>query len=131
MKDVVDYLICWILDGDLERFRDDAIIQLAAKPLLKGRVASVRVSGHVMRSDPHSGQLVMLKYFPSHGYVKRNKPWASRLASIQELARMDILCSDETGTLTQNTITIELLATSGPTTQRMPWTRCVSCAVGS
>lgn len=35
----------------------------------------------------------------------------SRLASIEELAGMDVLCSDKTGTLTQNTLTL-----GGPTT---------------
>jgi H+-transporting ATPase len=39
--------------------------------------------------------------------LSAKKAIVSRLASIEELAGMDVLCSDKTGTLTQNTLTLD------------------------
>jgi H+-transporting ATPase len=38
--------------------------------------------------------------------LARNQAIVSRLASIEEMAGVDVLCSDKTGTLTQNTLTM-------------------------
>ena len=37
---------------------------------------------------------------------RRRRPSSSRLVAIEELAGVDILCTDKTGTLTQNTLTL-------------------------
>lgn len=39
--------------------------------------------------------------------LARKKAIVSRLSSIEELAGMNILCSDKTGTLTKNELTIK------------------------
>ncbi len=47
------------------------------------------------------------------GVLAKGGAIVSRLSAIEELAGMDILCSDKTGTLTQNTMTISDPYTSG------------------
>ncbi|MEZ6131420.1 MAG: plasma-membrane proton-efflux P-type ATPase [Planctomycetaceae bacterium] len=52
--------------------------------------------------------------------LARRQAIVSRLASIEELAGMDVLCSDKTGTLTQNTLTLgEPFVMDGVTTDEI------------